>query len=108
MFGIGFPEFIVIIIVALIVVGPARLPDLARSLGRSIKELRRMADEFKETINDNLIDEKSWNEEKEKNEFLLQNESEIQDDNIDTNQNRQNNLYNKALKEKEKSFKNNE
>ncbi len=108
MFGIGFPEFIVIIIVALIVVGPARLPDLARSLGRSIKELRRMADEFKETINDNLIDEKSWNEEKEKNEFLLQNESEIQDDNIDTNQNRQNNLYNKVLKEKEKSFKNNE
>ncbi len=108
MFGIGFPEFIVIVIVALIVVGPARLPELARSLGRSVKELKRMADEFKETMEDNLIDEESWNEEKEKDEFLLQNKSEIECDNIDRNQNKQKNLQNKVLTEKEKSFTNNE
>jgi Tat protein translocase TatB subunit len=50
MFGIGLPELVIIIIVALLVVGPARLPEVARSLGKALGEFRRLADDVKETI----------------------------------------------------------
>lgn len=50
MFGIGFPELLIIMVVALIVVGPSRLPDLARALGRGYAEFRRATDELKQTF----------------------------------------------------------
>jgi Tat protein translocase TatB subunit len=50
MFGIGFPELLLIIGIALIVVGPEKLPDLARAMGRGIAEFRRATNELKETF----------------------------------------------------------
>lgn len=41
MFGIGMPELVVIMVVALIVLGPKRLPEAARGLGKAFAELRR-------------------------------------------------------------------
>ncbi len=41
MFGIGAPELLVILVVALVVLGPKRLPELARGLGRTLGEFRR-------------------------------------------------------------------
>ena len=50
MFGIGFPELLMIMALALIVLGPKRLPDLARSLGRGFSEFKRATDELKQTF----------------------------------------------------------
>ena len=50
MFGIGMTEMILIAALALIVLGPKKLPDLARSLGRGFAEFKRATNEFKNTI----------------------------------------------------------
>ena len=50
MFGIGITEIIIILIVALLVVGPKKLPELARTLGRGMAEFRKTADDFKDSI----------------------------------------------------------
>ena len=50
MFGIGMPEMLVILAVALIVIGPKKLPDLAKSLGRAFAEFRRATSEIKESL----------------------------------------------------------
>lgn len=50
MFGIGLPELIIIMVVALIVVGPKRLPDLARALGKGMAEFRKATHEIKESL----------------------------------------------------------
>jgi len=57
MLNIGPQELLIILIIALIVVGPQRLPGLGRSIGRSLRELRNAQDEVKRTIRGNLDDE---------------------------------------------------
>jgi len=50
MFGIGITELIVILIIALLVVGPKKLPDMAKGLGRAMGEFKKATSEFKESI----------------------------------------------------------
>ena len=50
MFGIGMPEMLLILALALIVIGPKKLPDLAKSLGRAMREFKRATSDFKETL----------------------------------------------------------
>jgi TatA/E family protein of Tat protein translocase len=47
--SIGTTELLIILLMALVVFGPRRLPDLARSLGRSLNEFKRASDDFKRT-----------------------------------------------------------
>ncbi|MCL7489082.1 MAG: Sec-independent protein translocase protein TatB [Desulfobulbaceae bacterium] len=52
MFGIGLPEMIVILAVALIVVGPDKLPDMARSVAKWVFELKKTVNQVKESLED--------------------------------------------------------
>ena len=50
MFGIGTPELLLILAVALIVIGPKKLPDLAKSLGKALGEFKRATSDLKQSI----------------------------------------------------------
>ena len=54
---IGVPELIILLVVALIVFGPRKLPELGRSLGKSIGEFKRASNELRNTLDEDIRSE---------------------------------------------------
>jgi sec-independent protein translocase protein TatA len=52
--GLGTPELIIIFVVALIVFGPRKLPELGRSLGKSLSEFKRASNELRSTLDEEI------------------------------------------------------
>ena len=50
MFGLGVPELLLIFVIALIVFGPKKLPDLGKSIGRAMAEFKKAQEEFQESV----------------------------------------------------------
>lgn len=57
MFNIGPTELIVVLVIALIVFGPRRLPEVGRTIGKSLREFRRASEELKDELRLNLDDD---------------------------------------------------
>ena len=81
MFGIGLPELIIIAIIALLVVGPKKLPDLAKTLGKGFNEFKKategITDELKGALKD---DEKPKND----NDSLLMKKPDTEETKTDS------------------------
>ena len=56
--NLGFPELVVIFVIALLVFGPRKLPELGRSLGKSLAEFKRATNELKRTWEEEVKTEK--------------------------------------------------
>ena len=69
MFGIGGTELLVILVVALIVLGPKSVPQIARTLGKAMGEFRKVSTEFQRTLNTEIEEHEKRKQEAEKELF---------------------------------------
>lgn len=81
MFNIGLPELLIILAIALIIFGPNKLPELARSFGRAMREFKKATDELKETFSEETkdLEEISTTLNEEKDNLITKISEEISD-----------------------------
>jgi Tat protein translocase TatB subunit len=71
MFGIGMQELIIIAIIALIVVGPKKLPDLAKTLGKGFNEFKKATEGITDDLKETLKEDKKPDDDELKNSLLM-------------------------------------
>jgi sec-independent protein translocase protein TatB len=55
MFGLGITEIVLILVVALLFLGPDKLPEVAKSLGKGLREFRKITDDVRDTVNQTVV-----------------------------------------------------
>jgi len=71
MFGIGMQELVIIAIIALIIVGPKKLPDLAKTLGKGFSEFKKATDGITDDIKETLKEDEKQDDDGLKDSLLL-------------------------------------
>jgi Tat protein translocase TatB subunit len=71
MFGIGMQELIIIAVIALIVVGPKKLPDLAKTLGKGFSEFKKATEGITDDLKETLQEDKKQDDDGLKDSLLL-------------------------------------
>jgi len=71
MFGIGMQELIIIAIIALIIVGPKKLPDLAKTLGKGFSEFKKATDGITDDLKETLKEDEKQDDDGLKDSLLL-------------------------------------
>ncbi len=77
-FGVGLPEVTVILILALIIFGPKKLPELGKQLGKTLKSLKIASNEFQNEI-DKVINEPDKNTSQTEEKFIQEEENKSQE-----------------------------
>jgi Tat protein translocase TatB subunit len=82
MFGIGIQELIIIAIIALIIVGPKKLPDLAKTLGKGFNEFKKATEGITDDLKETMKEDKKQDDDGLKDSLLLKkgDEEEIKPD----------------------------
>jgi sec-independent protein translocase protein TatA len=76
MFGIGYQELIIIAIIALIIVGPKKLPDLAKTLGKGFSEFKKATEGITDELKETMQSEDKPKDDGGKNSLLLKKDQE--------------------------------
>lgn len=76
MFGIGGPELLIICLVALVVIGPKKLPEMLRSLGKGVAEFKRVGNDVKSTLDDEVNKAEAESRKREVDEELARRKAE--------------------------------
>ena len=71
MFGIGMQELIIIAVIALIIVGPKKLPDLAKTLGKGFSEFKKATEGITDDLKETLKEDKKQDDDGLKDSLLL-------------------------------------
>jgi sec-independent protein translocase protein TatA len=77
MFGIGVQELIIIAVIALIVVGPKKLPDLAKTLGKGFSEFRKAADGISDDLKQTMKSDEKQKDDGLKDSYLKEQDTKI-------------------------------
>lgn len=76
MFGVGGPELLIICVVALVVIGPKKLPEMLRSLGKGVAEFKRVGNDVKSTLDEEVTKAETESRKREVDEELARRKAE--------------------------------